>query len=225
MDGSTRQPTTRTWFSVRQLFLLVAVIATGFAVGRWGGPVLGVLIAGSGMLILRAGWKRGLLISYVVAMAGFLLSAEGGQSDFSPDTLNSRFRSERLLIVGLPVYQSGYRVFRYELVEYLIEKGYWQERDTGDPQWVPMTHWSRSWWRDGDTIYYHEFRHGAFWIDWSEEHPSIAAVLWPTVLRLLRRSDVDGATLLLRYAEQAETLAEFRQAVASEPYFKGLQLK
>ena len=215
----------RTQFSVKELLAFVVVIAIGFAAGNWGGLVFGLFVAASGILLLRAGWKRWLLVTAAVAVAGYYFSTEGGIGEFLPDTLEFRYRSERLLpIAQIPVYQSGYNKDQYGIVEYLIQKGYWQAREVEVPQWILMYHSNRQW-KDGHSRLHAELSwRGKEWMQWSEEHPELASVVWPIVLGLIRSDQQSEATALLWHAKHSETEADFWKAVNSdvELYHLGL---
>ena len=178
---------------------------------------------------------RTLLLFFVVTGAGLpalllLLSTRGGRSYFSPDTLNTKHQTERLLFgTDIPVYRSEFTFDRYELVDYLISKGYWHPKPVDDPRWMQMNHWNLQW-RDGHSNLYAELAwHEDRWMTWSEEHPELAAVVWPIVLETLRRNrtpyDAQEATfMILWFARDSSDIAEFKRNINQNPEYPGLSL-
>lgn len=115
--------------------------------------------------------------------------ASGGLHDFSPDTLETSSRSEILLpLTDLPIYRSPRSSYRYDLVQYLIEYGYWSPvPESGSP--IRVSRWNTQW-RDGQSDLHRQFAwYADDWIAWTEQHPELADVLWPEVLAMLRSED------------------------------------
>jgi hypothetical protein len=78
-------------------------------------------------------------------------------------------------------------------------------------EWSPGT-------RDGESALQRElFWRRESWIEWSEKHPELAAVLWPRVLSLLRGDDrIKGqfeAVTLLREIQWADDEAHAKQVL------------
>lgn len=130
-----------------------------------------------------------------------LFSTRGGLTYFSPDTLESRYQSERLVpLLQIPIYRSGFGYYRKDIVNYLIEHDYWQPNDVEHPRWIPASHWNDAW-RDGYSALGRELGRSEYWINWSDSHPELASIVWPLVLRALRElpessQDVVAAVLL-----------------------------
>ena len=162
-----------------------------------------------------------LLVSAIFVVAIFLLCvnwSDGGRGFFSPDTLDCRTQSEMLFPgTKIPIYRSTYDYHRYELVEYLIAEGYWSPVETTSPRWFATFHWNRQW-RDGTSDFHRAFGwRSEEWIQWTKDHPEIAAKLWPVVLDALRtptEPDVSRAQSLLFIANLAATLKDFEVGVA-----------
>lgn len=143
--------------------------------------------------------------------------AKGGRTFFSPDTLETKSQSETLLIqTPVPLYRSSFSQGRYELVDFLIDAGYWSPAAADPPRWLPTNHWNRQW-KDGQSPIHREFAWFADdWIAWTGQHPDIAAVLWPRVLGELRSNHPDcqwQAYRLMWHAKSAQTVEAFEQSL------------
>jgi len=154
---------------------------------------------------------------------------EGGRGFFSPDTFQVRTQSEILLpLLGIPIYRSSYEYHNesYKLVDYLADEGYWSPIETNDPSWYPMFHWNEQW-RDGESgIYRYMNRYHDDWIDWTEENPTLAAVVWPKVLSILRRGITGGcAEHLMFLGRQSQSVEEFREYVNADPELQAEGIK
>lgn len=131
--------------------------------------------------------RLALVLSLLLAVGLWLLTSPGGRGFFSPDTLEYRTQSERLILVAeIPVYRSAYRYDSHELIDYLVAKEYWSPQPAPEPRWIFLFHWNRSW-KDGESGFHRRlFWRKDFWIEWTEKHPERAAEVWPRVLELLR---------------------------------------
>lgn len=175
--------------------------------------------------LFRIGLGVVLLVAAIYLISWF--EARGGRGFFSPDTLEAKWQSEILLLgTEIPIYRSSYRFHRYELVDYLISEGYWSPQKTEHPRWI-STFWWNEQWHPGQTMLYRELAGSEnHWIEWSEEHPDIAEVLWPQVLSELR-SDFkhadDRAFYLMYLVRGAESVEEFNERVATDPELKEMR--
>lgn len=157
----------------------------------------------------------------------YLASTKGGRTFFSPDTLESREQGERLsYFFLLPVSRSNFKVYRPKLASYLIAEGYWSAKSTNTPRWLLVEHWN-SQWRDGDTMLSRIFGRTSYWIDWSEQHPDLAAVVWPRVLESLRQSNLelsyDEPSAILDIAKAAKSPEDFERRFAKDPLLAELR--
>jgi hypothetical protein len=153
------------------------------------------------------------LIGLVLVLAYGTLVPVGGQGEFSPDTLESRSRAEARLVWW------GHTYHRGRLVQYLVDRGYWAPRVVERPRWIEMFHWNRRW-RDGESELHKEIGwRASAWIEWTESHPELAAVVWPRVLTTLRADDRGAATtaaVMLTVAKDVADAAEFERELAAE---------
>jgi hypothetical protein len=137
----------------------------------------------------------------------------GGRGDFSPDTLESRSRTEILFFSPrLPIYRGRHETRRLPLVEYLITHGHWSPTPTADPRRIPTYHWNPLW-KDGHTRFDRELSwHTDEWIAWTQRNPDVAKHFWPMLLEILRepRNDAaDEAAHLLMLGRSAESPEHF----------------
>lgn len=164
-------------------------------------------------------WAIGLVVAvYAISWD----TASGGRGFFSPDTLEWKTQSEILLpLTAVPIDRSFYRTHRSELVNDLITKGYWSTRSTDKPGWLSMYRWNEQW-RDGDSELHRQMtsHRGQRWVEWSDSHPDLAAVLWPRVLSELR-GDVDDspsrAVEFMRMAQASETIEQYEELIRYSP--------
>jgi hypothetical protein len=127
------------------------------------------------------------LIGAVIVLPA-LLFGRGGVGYWSPDSLEGYTQREYVTpIFHIPIYRSLRSLRRYELVDFLVAKGYWSPRKAaGTPRLLLMFRWNDLW-KDGYSGIHREFtRSGPFWQEWTTSHPSAAAELWPRVLESLR---------------------------------------
>lgn len=127
---------------------------------------------------------------YIIVCLAALNFSKGAQGEFSPQTLECRSRMELLLpMTRIPVFRGPWEYSRFELIDYLIAKGYWTAEKTDSPNWISSFH-SNKQWEDGQAIFHQEMRwRSKHWIEWSDTHPEFAAYLWPKILAGLRSPD------------------------------------
>jgi hypothetical protein len=162
-------------------------------------------------------------IAAIIAIAMLYLVAwtfgRGGIHYFSPFTLETQASSELLIpLTEIPIFRSRPHTYRYELVHYLIDEGYW-EPTKADNGTVITNRWNLQW-RDGHSDFHRQFSRGAHtWVEWSRRNPALAEELWPAVLRLLRtgtQSRLSCASYLMWYAQRSDNVEEYRQLVAND---------
>lgn len=160
-----------------------------------------------------------------------ILYGKGGRGFFSPDTFQIKTQSEILLPpTEIPLYRSSFDYHRepFKLVAYLVAEGYWQPVQTDEPRWILMFHWNNQW-HDGQTQLYHYMsKHPNEWIEWTEANRSLAAVLWPMVLSILRR-EISGEYTeeVMNLARMSSSVDEFRNYINndSELQAKGISFQ
>jgi hypothetical protein len=137
----------------------------------------------------------------------------GLRAYFSPDTLESRSQVEFALVWGrLTISPPS------ELVQYLIEKGFWQPRQVAEPRWIEMSHINHRW-RGGINPLHKELTWKRGWIEWIEANPTLAKALWPRVLTILRENtDAPSwrAVVVMSVARSAKNVGEFERLLAAE---------
>lgn len=139
---------------------------------------------------------------------------DASRDSFSPDTLETRSRSERS--VGITVWPGTYRYRKAPLIEYLIANDYVQPITTTEPRWIVMGFYS-SQWRDGQGHLAYVFS----WqqektIAWCEADPERARLLWSTVFPLLRSSnekEVQAGQVIARLGVREQTVQELQQCI------------
>jgi hypothetical protein len=171
---------------------------------------------------MRRKWLVRILVSVfaVVAILGAIAATtgRGARGEFSPDTLDIRLQRELLfMLTDTPLYQSSFEYYQNDLVRYLIEQGYWSPRDVAEPRWIQIFHYN-VFWRDGGSRL---FQRPESWIEWTEQNPRLAAVIWPQVLRVLRNekygeASVSYAEYMLWVASQAGSLREFERRMSMD---------
>jgi hypothetical protein len=127
-----------------------------------------------------------------------IFSTPGGRLFFSPETLEARGQTERLLwFTHVPVLRSNFTVSRWELVDYLIDQGYWSVDGTRAATWLLVTQWNEGWgYRPAPfVLQFAAPGSTANWISWTERHPTIAPIFWPLVLKILRSGQPSDITL------------------------------
>jgi hypothetical protein len=176
--------------------------------------------------------KAGLLVT-AAALAAIIagvyswasVHARGGLSYFSPDTFQVRSQGELLLpMTDIPIWRSAYSFASdtYPLAEYLVANGHWKPASTSKPRWIVMNHWNTRW-RDGQSTLYRYMRRPSEWKEWTEANKEVAAVLWPTVLSLLREGvDSSYVAHVMDLGLRASTIEELRERVAMDPELQHL---
>lgn len=150
------------------------------------------------------------------------LVGRSGRIYFSPDTLDTKSQSEILLpfTTDVSIYRSQFEYYRWPLAEYLVQKGYWSPRTAKEPTWLLTYHWSDQW-KDGNTDLERNLAwKRQFWMEWSDEHPELAKVVWPWVLKALRTDNVDRedfVSLLLWNVRRSNSVEEFQSLVSNDP--------
>jgi len=166
------------------------------------------------MRLRRIEWAI-IAATLMVAVAFFAPESKSTLSYFSPDSLESRYRTELLWGASIPVYRSGFKGKSSALVEYLIVSGFWSPSNSDKPIWLKTGHFNTDW-KDGQTqlhraLYWNEEE----WIAWSKEHPEIASLVWPRVLAALRADKSERrATEYLFWAKRLESASQFQRRAA-----------
>ena len=137
----------------------------------------------------------------------------GGRTFFSPDTLESRAQGECLLpLTEIPVCRGRAATYRMAVVNFLIARGFWSKSDVTPPRWICVSHHNAQW-RDGQSQFHRELAwRGEDWIRWSQENDALARVVWPRVLRELRKpgvTDTGDAQRILTAARIAWSVESF----------------
>jgi hypothetical protein len=119
----------------------------------------------------------------------------GGATEFCPYTLQTRWRSELMLpFTRFSIYRSSWIVGRYPAAERFIQLGYWSPDPLRPPEWRLECRWNRQW-RDGHSLLHRDLAWNRELVSWAEDHPEIASIVLPEVLRLLQSNDsVDRRT-------------------------------
>lgn len=142
--------------------------------------------------------------------------ASGGRVEFCPYTLQTRRQAELLFpLTTIPIFRSGWSTGHYPLTQTLIDRGYWAPSQTEPPQWRLECRWNQQW-RDGHSNVHRWLAWNAGLREWTEEHPDVAEVFWPQILRLLRSGsprDRDQAEVLLSIAQSIHTRHDYQEAV------------
>jgi hypothetical protein len=144
----------------------------------------------------------------LVAATACSIADVGGESEFSPDTLDRRGR-HNYYVGDYVAYRTEWSYSRDGLAEFLVDNGYWTPTHPPEPRWILMTTFRGS--HGGDTALYREL--SGDWIRWSRAHPELARRLWPYALRLLRGGPVryDGLGLVKPEAVVEDLLAKVRR--------------
>ena len=140
------------------------------------------------------------------------LFGRGGRGFFSPDTLECRTQLEWLIpLTEVPLYRGPYSRHRWLIVDYLVAQGLWSKSDVREPRWLFTFQWNQQW-RDGQSQLQRELAwRGKEWVQWSEDNPELAKILWPRVLSALRKPGTTGthdAEILLFTARGARSVEE-----------------
>lgn len=119
--------------------------------------------------------------------ASALVWGQGGRTYFSPHTLETWSQWELCVpLTSVPIYRSSLESHRYKLVEYLIEQGFWAPVPSEESP--PLVSHSGYAWQDGQALIHQGLAwRGEDWIEWTESHPDMAAVLWTLTLENFAR--------------------------------------
>jgi len=155
------------------------------------------------------------------AYVGAFTAGRGGRGFFSPDTLQYRTQSEALLpLTEIPLFRSPYGYHQPPLIQYLVAEGLWVPRAAPRPRWFHAFRWNRQW-RGGTNELHKELSwRGQTWVDWSKQHPDVAAEMWPLLLNTLRADEPEWisegrAWWLMHWARKSRDAAEFRSYLSS----------
>jgi hypothetical protein len=134
--------------------------------------------------------------------------------EFSPDSLENRWRSEPSS--GAPWWLGSYQYRKSPVAEYLVENGYVKPIETDEPRWIAVGVFSPKW-RDGQSslAYVFSWNQDAI-IAWCEEDPERARLLWSTVFPLLRSDDpgeVRAGEVIARMGVRCESKEEVQQII------------
>lgn len=203
-------------FTLQHLLILTATLAVTFGVlnsrvGTTIWVVLGVIFLVVVALVERAGWSRSTLLIPLPPVLVLLILAPSEVREFSPETLKVRTQREWRLL-GIPLASSGSQLYRPELVEYLVAEGYWQPTHARSPRWIARVDVaSTSSWHLESHPLHEEFAESQFWITWTEEHPELAAEVWPTVHQVLQQNQYPAflAADVMRIGLTSRTPEEF----------------
>ncbi len=140
---------------------------------------------------------------------------KGGRGSFSPETLQCRGRYEwNIPYTEFVIYREEYKYYTLDLVQYLIDTGYWTPADTENPTWLHCHRW-KAHISGGETMIFRALsRNGEALIAWTKANPKMAKVVWPIALRLLRSSPDDAhdkVPTLLFHAQYATSIDELRE--------------
>ena len=142
---------------------------------------------------------------------------EVGGTEFSPDRFAHRsFRYRAIPLLEIRVTPRRHREYRTPLEEYLHGHGLVPEADRSEARWLLVKGFRagvRGW-------------HGSAkrmcnaldcwsgkseqWVTWSEAHPELAEVLWPTVVSSARTERFSEACRAVRLAEHADSAEGLR---------------
>jgi hypothetical protein len=152
-------------------------------------------------------------------------AVSGSQHCFSPDSLQSKYRSNEWLLGLLPIYDPRFTEKSSPLADHLVTKGYWAPSGAAEPRWIVTGHFSPQW-KDGQSwlhrvLYWDDEQ----WIAWTEANPQLARLVWPQVLASLRRQNTESEAIeLLFLAKHAPSMEQFRDDVQKSE-FLGDELK
>jgi hypothetical protein len=146
-----------------------------------------------------------------------LTSQRGGIADFSPDTLETRSRSERTIFgTGIPIYRSEYDTQHYRIPKFLIDEGFVTPQPNETNLWIPLFHCNESW-KDGySALHYAIGRNPERVMDWSLKNRACAELYWSEGFELLRsphRVDRQAGEEILRRCQRMDNIVEMRQVI------------
>jgi hypothetical protein len=133
---------------------------------------------------------------------------------FSPESLVSERQTEaRIPFIGIPVYRANFRPFEYPLVAYLVDNGHWKpEKNT---RTMILTANMNRQWKDGHSSFHREFSwNSSDWIEWTEQNPEFATVLWPAVLTEIKtNANVDRGYEIMMMAKFSANIEKFKESL------------
>jgi hypothetical protein len=155
-----------------------------------------------------------IVVVFAIVIVGIVIFGPFGDSrtEFSPDSLDCRQSTQGLL------FEWRYGTPRYQLVQYLIDKGYWQPRSVAEPKWLP------AYYRDQYRGHYamvgrllsrsHQTKK-----EWTEAHPEMASRVWPWLLHKLRTEEDCNpyiAEAIWMYVQEAKDIEEFKNLLKTD---------
>ncbi|MEM6655752.1 MAG: hypothetical protein AAF596_08120, partial [Planctomycetota bacterium] len=103
---------------------------------------------------------------------------------FSPDTFEVRRRVVlHSQFIDRIIRLKKVELRRLELIDFLVDAGYWDARPVPDPRWWQVDEWSSDEPFENHIALYLESRRRR-WIDWSIDNPALAQAVWPLVMRI-----------------------------------------
>jgi len=167
-----------------------------------------VLIAGASLFLLVAlGWFFG--------PSGTVHGVE-----FSPDRFCHRsFRYH--LWCGIQITPKETHQWRSDLEEYLHEQGFVSSADAPNPRWLLVKGFKpfvRGWFGEAKFLCQAVDCYGGGsnrWVTWSKDHPELAKVLWPQVVRWARNDQYAeiGSLILLIDLEGVASAEDLRKKI------------
>jgi len=154
------------------------------------------------------------VVILLIAAQIFHPADTGSRHYFSPDSLQSRYRTDEWLFGLVPIYYAGFRDKSSPLADYLVQNGYWTPTGASESRWLQTGYFSAQW-RDGQSwlhrVLYWEDEE---WIAWTETKPQLARFVWPQFLASLRRQESESEAIeFLFLVRHATSVEELRQLV------------
>ena len=165
----------------------------------------------SGRSMKRRSWRWLLLVAVILGGVWFF-GTNIEEARYSPFTLEFQKRTS-FEILDFPVFVGDWKAAPNDLLDYIQRKGFVVPLSDADPKWqtvyrfTPTSHrgWSWPYW-----ILRSQF------VDWSEQHPDAAALLWKPAFRMLRSPDDNVAASGLGYvfaARNCKSVDEVRKLI------------
>jgi hypothetical protein len=160
-------------------------------------------------------WTAGvLLLIGGVALTG----SRGGRAFFFPHSFEYAGQSEYTIFFGtVPIYRSRLRPLENELVARLQEAGYVAPVPSQTSRRELIFHWNDAW-RDGYGPLYEVFvRRRRQILQWSDDHPQLAAIYWKEGLQHLRSEttlDLWIGREILTNCWRCESVVELEEKIA-----------
>lgn len=146
-----------------------------------------------------------LLLLYLVCA----IYAGGARIYFSPQTLQYKVQDEICLLgTDIPLYRSLGSYGTYEIVDVLVEYGYWQPISAHTVEdWILINHWNYQW-NDGhnDFVKLLLWRQEN-WINWTDRNPELARLFWGKIQELMR-TRFNSIELVVMLSEGADMRTE-----------------